>query len=116
MIIETVDTTRYYVSTTGSSLNDGLSWATAKSDVQDAIDLASQVYGGAEVWIAKGTYKHGSAMTMKNNVAIYGGFAGTETSKEERIAGNNTILDGNGKYRVFYNNYSSSNKLTNSAK
>ncbi|MBP3358693.1 MAG: hypothetical protein J6K91_07265, partial [Opitutales bacterium] len=62
------------------------------------------------------TYKHGSAMKMKNNVAIYGGFAGTETSKDQRVEGNNTILDGENSYRVFYNYYSSSNPLTNSAK
>ena len=113
--IETVDIPRYYVSTEGSSENDGLSWATAKSDVQEAIDLASEYYG-IEVWIAKGTYKHGSAMTMKNGVAIYGGFAGTETSKDQRVSGNNTILDGEREYRVFYNNYTSSNPLSNSAK
>ena len=53
---------------------------------------------------------------MKNNVRIYGSFAGTETSKEERVSGNNTILDGEGKYGVFYNNYTESNPLTNSAK
>ena len=115
--IETVDIPRYYVSTEGSSENDGLSWATAKSDVQEAIDLASSHNAyGIEVWIAKGTYKHGSEMTMKNGVATYGGFAGTETSKDQRVAGNNTILDGEGKYRVFYNNYTYSNPLTNSAK
>ena len=94
-----------------------MTWATAKSDVQEAIDLASSHNAyGMEVWIAKGTYKHSSAMTMKNGVAIYGGFAGTETSKDQRVAGNNTILDGEGKYRVFYNNYTKSNPLTNSAK
>ena len=115
--IETTSATRFYVSTEGSSENDGLSWATAKSDVQEAVDLASSHNAyGIEVWIAQGTYKHGSAMTMKNNVAIYGGFAGTETSKDQRVAGNNTILDGESKYRVFYNKYTSSNKLTNSAK
>ena len=113
--IETVNPV-IYVSKTGSSSNDGLSWATAKSDIQEAIDLANQIYSGAEIWIAKGTYKHGSEMTMRNNVRIYGGFAGTETSKEERVAGNETILDGEGKYRVFYNNYTESNPLTNSAK
>ncbi|MBE6413809.1 MAG: hypothetical protein E7035_04560, partial [Verrucomicrobiaceae bacterium] len=111
--IETINP--IYVSTTGSSENDGLSWTTAKNDIQEAIDLASKYYG-SEVWIAKGTYKHGSAMTMKNGVAIYGGFAGTETSKDQRVAGNNTILDGEGKYRVFYNNYTEANPLTNSAK
>lgn len=88
--------------------------------IQDAIDTAAnlveKVKEPTEVWIKAGTYKNGSAMTMKNNVAIYGGFAGTETSKDERVEGNNTILDGEKSYRVFYNNYSSSNPLTNSAK
>ena len=105
----------FYVTETGAGYKNGSSWDNAFADVQTAIDKASSA-GGGEVWIAKGTYKHGSAMTMKNNVAIYGGFAGTETSKDQRVAGNNTILDGEGKYRVFYNNYSSSNPLTNSAK
>ena len=84
-------------------------------DVQTAIDAAESA-GGGEVWIAKGTYKHGSEMTMKNNVAIYGGFAGTETSKDQRVSGNNTILDGEGEHRVFYNNYTDETPLTNSAK
>ena len=105
----------FYVTETGMGNMDGSSWANAYADVQTAIDAAESV-GGGEVWIAKGTYKHGSAMTMKNSVAIYGGFAGTETSKEERVSGNNTILDGEGKYRVFYNKYTEANPLTNSAK
>ena len=89
------------------------------NDIQTAIDNAADyatTNNPTEVWIAKGTYKHGSEMTMKNNVAIYGGFAGTETSKDQRVAGNNTILDGEGKYRVFNNKYTSSNPLANSAK
>ena len=108
----------YYVVPGGAGSKNGKSWANAYADVQTAIDSASSS-GGGEVWIAKGTYKHGSEMTMKNNVAIYGGFAGTETSKDQRVAGNHTILDGEGKYRVFYNNYNNytkSNPLTNSAK
>lgn len=88
--------------------------------IQDAIntagDLAEKVNEPTEVWIKAGTYKNGSAMTMKNNVAIYGGFAGTETSKDQRVSGNNTILDGEGEYRVFNNNYTNDNRLTNSAK
>ncbi len=105
----------YYVVPNGAGSKNGTSWANAYADVQTAIDRASSD-GGGEVWIAKGTYNHGSAMTMKNNVAIYGGFAGTETSKDQRVSGNNTIIDGEGKYRVFYNNYTESNQLTNSAK
>lgn len=109
----------FYVTTSGSDSNDGKSWATAFADVQKAIDAAYEVAtdgSPSEVWIAAGTYKHGSAMTMKNNVEIYGGFAGTETSKEERTSGNETILDGEGTYRVFYNDYTEDNQLTDSAK
>ncbi len=109
----------FYVTTSGSDSNDGKSWATAFADVQKAIDAAAEVAtddSPSEVWIATGTYKHGSAMTMKNNVEIYGGFAGTETSKEERTSGNETILDGEGKYRIFYNNYIDVEPLTNSSK
>ena len=105
----------WYVVPNGAGSKTGTSWANAYADVQTAIDSASNA-GGGEVWIAKGTYKHGSAMTMKNNVAIYGGFAGTETSKDQRTSGNNTILDGENSYRVFNNNYTESNPLTNSAK
>ncbi len=105
----------YYVVPGGAGNKNGTSWANAYADVQTAINRASSD-GGGEVWIAKGTYKHGSAMKMKNNVAIYGGFAGTETSKDQRVSGNNTILDGEGKYIVFVNSYTKLNPLTNSAK
>ncbi len=120
IVIETTNATRFYVSTEGSSKNDGLSWATAKNSLKEVLDYIGSIYKheqcAIEVWIAKGTYKHGSSMTMKNGVAIYGGFAGTETSKDQRITGNNTILDGEGEYRVFDNDYTEENPLTNSAK
>lgn len=88
--------------------------------IQDAIDTAAdlveKVNEPTEVWIKAGTYTPRASLTMKNNVAIYGGFAGTETSKDQRVSGNNTILDGDGKYRVFNNNYTNDNRLTNRAK
>ncbi len=96
----------FYVVKGGAGKKDGSSWANACADVQTAIDKAFEVATAdnpSEVWIAKGTYKHGSRMTMKNNVAIYGGFKGTETSKDQRESGNNTYLDGENSYRVFYN-------------
>ncbi len=102
--IETVDKAPViYVSTEGNSQNDGLSWATAKSNIQEAIDLASKYkVCNAEVWIAKGTYKHGGTITIYNNnyVSIYGGFAGTEKTKEERTFGNVTTLDGEEKHQI----------------
>lgn len=109
----------FYVTTTGNDLNDGKSWDTAFADVQTAIDAAYAVAtddSPSEVWIAAGTYKHGSQMTMKNNVEIYGGFAGNEVSKKERTSGNETIFDGENSYSIFYNNYTVDNPLTNSSK
>ena len=96
----------YYVVPGGAGSKDGTSWANAYSDIQDAINIAANFAtqeNPAEVWVAKGTYKHGTYMSMQNNVAIYGGFAGTEISKDQRVSGNVTILDGEEKYIVFYN-------------
>lgn len=49
---------------------------------------------GGEVWVARGTYVE--RITLKSGVALYGGFAGSETSRDERnFSTNVTILDGN---------------------
>jgi predicted outer membrane repeat protein len=76
---------------------DGKSWATAFQHPQDAVDAAS---AGDEAWVAGGTYTRRDAadevvLTMKDGVAIYGGFAGTETVRGERDWETNvTTLDG----------------------
>lgn len=69
----------------------GLSWADATDDLQAAID-ASQT--GDEVWVAKGTYRPETLVNdkvstsysfiLKDGVSLYGGFAGNETSRDER--------------------------------
>ncbi len=56
-----------------------------------------------------------TAFIMKNNVEFYGGFAGTATSLEKRILGNEKILTTNEDY-VIYNKYSENNILTSSPK
>jgi hypothetical protein len=89
-----------------NGLNDGTSWSDAYINLQDALHAASLNIGIYEIWVAAGTYKpdQGGGQTpgdqaatfqLQNNLAIYGGFAGGETSVDQRdpIA-NVTILDG----------------------
>lgn len=85
-----------YVSKAGAYTNDGKSWSTAKINIQDAInDLVDNGLTG-EVWVAKGTYsptestEAGGGNTLflsfkiPAGIKVYGGFAGTETAKDDR--------------------------------
>ena len=85
-----------YVSPSGSNSNNGLSWATAKQTVQAAIDVGGT---GSHVWVAAGTYV--GTVQLRFGIALYGGFAGTETDLSQRNwTANVTILDGNQKGSV----------------
>lgn len=75
-----------------SGIFDGRTWETAFSRIQDAIDAAEP---GDEIWVAGGTYKE--TIVLKDGIALYGGFAGTETRRDQRNPTlNATIIDGNG--------------------
>jgi hypothetical protein len=93
-------TTIIHVSPNGSDANDGLTWATAKRTVQAGINSAAPgVILGGEVWVAQGSYTQ--HVTIPAFVYLYGGFAGSETSRTGRnISANPTILDGAGQPRV----------------
>ncbi|MEN6370531.1 MAG: right-handed parallel beta-helix repeat-containing protein [Armatimonadota bacterium] len=82
------------VSTNGNDLSDGSSWALAKKTAQAGID-AAYANGGGEVWIAAGVYyEH---ITLKADIGIYGGFAGTESQRTERaFSANKCIFDSSG--------------------
>ena len=76
------------------SPNDGPGndWDHGYHSVQAGIDAA---VSGDEVWVAAGTYAE--LITLKNSALVYGGFAGGETSKDERNWKTHiTILDGTG--------------------
>lgn len=89
-----------YVKPTATGTGDGSSWENASADLQKMIDeLAdnnSQNQTG-EVWVAAGTYTpqsqlisgtgYSASFRMRDGISVYGGFAGTETSKFDREKG-----------------------------
>ena len=90
--------TVYYVRANASGSNNGTSWANAYKDLQSAISAAST---GDEIWVAKGTYKPTNGINrnlsfkLKAEIALYGGFAGTETQRTQRNWTTNiTVLSG----------------------
>ncbi|MCX6376594.1 MAG: right-handed parallel beta-helix repeat-containing protein, partial [Armatimonadetes bacterium] len=71
---------------------DGTSWDKAFHSIQDGVNAAGSV---DEVWGARGTYS--GSVILKPGVSIYGGFAGTETSRLQRNwQFNPTVVDGGG--------------------
>jgi hypothetical protein len=86
-----------YVKASASGANNGTSWANAYTNLQSALGASTCT----EVWVAAGTYKPTGgtdrtlSFTLKNGVALYGGFAGTETQRSQRNpAANVTTLSG----------------------
>ena len=133
-------TGRLYVNTVATGANNGSDWANAYTYLVDAMDTLTVTGTPAEVWVAQGTYhpfeigysvspnSRDEAFRMLNNVALYGGFLGYETSLSQRdwtsfitvisadLQDNditNNYLDN--AYHVFKNDYTSQNPLTNTA-
>lgn len=88
-----------FVKADATGNKSGNSWANAITNLQYAIQ--NSCHDVKQIWVANGTYKptagnnRDSAFTLKNNLAIYGGFAGTETTLAQRnMRLNATILSG----------------------
>lgn len=78
-----------------NATGSGRSWDDAMGDLQNAIDdLAGTSGEPGEVWVAEGVYEPHTQMVMgktetvyflmRDGISVYGGFAGTESSKSER--------------------------------
>ncbi len=125
-----------YVNANATGANNGSSWTDAFTNLQDALTFTNTCTSITQIWVAAGTYfpdEGGAAVNndrnasfrMKNNLAIYGGFSGTETSLSQRdwIA-NKTILSGeiqqdndvsNNSLNVILNAYLEAARLYNTA-
>lgn len=85
----------WFVDIKAMGSGDGSSWNDAYNNIQPAVELAKD-NGGGEVWIAEGTYT--STVTMRRDVALYGGFSGRESARSERDWNvNETRIDGRGR-------------------
>ena len=89
-----VITSRYYAKPEVAEEGDGTSWATAMS-VTNLFATLATIDAPCEIWIAAGTVP-AAALSITNlyPLAIYGGFAGTETTLAERPEGTLTVFDG----------------------
>lgn len=87
-----------YVDADAAGAATGLSWADAFPALPAALAVAQP---GDEVWIAEGTYTptdgadRAATFQLRSGVALYGGFAGDETARDQRDwTSRPTILSG----------------------
>jgi len=81
----------------------GFSWDNASKNLKQVVTAANSNPAIKEIWVAKGTYYPSITSNRdeffyitRNDLKVYGGFSGSETSLSERdIQTNETILSGN---------------------
>ena len=90
---------RIYVDQNAAGTKSGAAWIDARTDLQQTLTLAEASGDVAEIWVASGTYipstqgHRDRPFDIPVGVSMYGGFAGSETTLDERdIAANQTIL------------------------
>lgn len=92
-----------YVNHAATGSNDGSSWQNAYQNLTTALTAAHANTAISQIWVAKGTYYPSTTNNRdhffnirRNNLQVYGGFAGTETDLTQRNAVvHPTILSGN---------------------
>ena len=93
-----------YVAPNAVGDSTGSSWDNAMENIQMAINKAKEdETGQTVVWLKAGTYNVTKAIAVKDSVSIYGSFAGTEATADDRAKveggkpweyANPTILNG----------------------
>ena len=90
----------WYVDKNNQGGKTGASWSEAFTTIQEAVDAASNA-GGGDVWVRTAIYEENrspdpaGALIMKENVHLYGGFAGHEVNRNQRDwKSNETRIDG----------------------
>ncbi len=93
-----------YVDVDASGENSGASWSDAFTELQFALDWAWICPGVTQIWVADGFYTpetdtivtdRSETFQLLDGIAVYGGFAGTETDLSERDwVVNPTVLSG----------------------
>ncbi|GAB4298701.1 MAG: hypothetical protein Kow0090_14140 [Myxococcota bacterium] len=88
-----------FVKADATGANNGASWSDAYTKIQDALSAAQS---GNHIWVAAGTYTKKNSydtyvITMKEGVFVYGGFAGSEMSFDQRgnpLGDNKSYIEG----------------------
>lgn len=97
-----------YVDHQALGLADGASWGDAFQDLDEALCLGAELGGRGipvQIWVAGGVYypmrsdnpadARSASFGLRNNVELFGGFAGTENFVQQRdVQTNPTILSG----------------------
>jgi parallel beta-helix repeat protein len=91
-----------YVDQNANGIESGANWDDAYTDLQEAFAAGQDCEGFKAVWIAAGTYtgipdNNGVSFELVDGVSLFGHFAGSEASPDERDftnSDNETILDG----------------------
>ena len=89
-----------YANSASAGAGDGKTWDTAYNTLQVAVDAVA-AGGGGELWVAKGTYtdEKDPVLIMRPGVFMFGGFAGSETARDQRDwKANVAAIDGEGQF------------------
>jgi len=105
-----------YVKQDASGQNDGSNWADAFTDLRQALAIALP---GQQVWVAQGVYSpfiswdtaSYNSFNMPGGIRLYGGFAGTETSLQQRDWETNLTVIGSSNQNLIYCENTDSNTV-----